>query len=345
MHEYSDKLIPQSHPVSKYVQKIAERIVSSAGLGHVKGYSPSPSSSSPFAIFGGDDVFDPDSTKFSGTSGGKDESVAINDEWEVYVINDDKTMNAFVLPGVFEIKPIFVAQFWTDGRLSSLHHRSVGGKIFVFTGILPVAKTEDGLASVMGHGSSLPLFLSFLPKSHSSSAPQNTNKTEIAHAVARHGGERMSSSKVLFALVILLELLGLDFGTGLNRLGLSLFLTWVSTFPRSKRKRLEDEEWTRLTYVYFLGIGYRTLGHRNRKVKASRNIKSKFERSYWWFRHLILSGRYRPNTYVESMLRPSRSSTVRLFLLPFISIYSSISSMPLSRPSIVSWPTLFLFLE
>lgn len=43
--------------------------------------------------------------------------------------------------------------------------------------------------------------------------------------VARHGGERMSSTKVLFALVLLMELLGLDFGTGLNRLGLSLFLT------------------------------------------------------------------------------------------------------------------------
>jgi predicted Zn-dependent protease len=41
-----------------------------------------------------------------------------------------------------------------------------GGKVVVYTGILPVTKTEAGLAVVMGH--------------------------EIAHAVARHGAERMS---------------------------------------------------------------------------------------------------------------------------------------------------------
>ena len=41
-----------------------------------------------------------------------------------------------------------------------------GGKVVVYTGILPVAKDENGLAVVMGH--------------------------EIAHAVANHGNERMS---------------------------------------------------------------------------------------------------------------------------------------------------------
>jgi predicted Zn-dependent protease len=41
-----------------------------------------------------------------------------------------------------------------------------GGKVVVYTGILPVTKTDDGLAVVMGH--------------------------EIAHAVAEHGSERMS---------------------------------------------------------------------------------------------------------------------------------------------------------
>ena len=58
-------------------------------------------------------------------------------EWEVTVIKDDKTMNAFALPG---------------------------GKIAVYTGIFPVAKTEAGLAAVMGH--------------------------EVVHALARHGGDR-----------------------------------------------------------------------------------------------------------------------------------------------------------
>jgi predicted Zn-dependent protease len=42
----------------------------------------------------------------------------------VYVIQDDKQKNAFVVPG---------------------------GKIFVFTGILPVTANKDGLATVLGH--------------------------------------------------------------------------------------------------------------------------------------------------------------------------------------------------
>ncbi len=41
-----------------------------------------------------------------------------------------------------------------------------GGKVVVYTGILPVTKDENGLAVVMGH--------------------------EVAHAVAKHGNERMS---------------------------------------------------------------------------------------------------------------------------------------------------------
>ncbi len=45
-----------------------------------------------------------------------------------------------------------------------------GGKVVVYSGILPVTKTEAGLAVVMGH--------------------------EIAHAIARHGNERMSQGLV-----------------------------------------------------------------------------------------------------------------------------------------------------
>ena len=45
-----------------------------------------------------------------------------------------------------------------------------GGKVVVYTGILPVTQTEAGLAVVMGH--------------------------EIAHAIAEHGNERMSQGLV-----------------------------------------------------------------------------------------------------------------------------------------------------
>ncbi len=64
-------------------------------------------------------------------------------QWEVTVIKDDKTANAFALPG---------------------------GKMAVYTGIFPVAKTEAGLAAVMGH--------------------------EVVHALALHGAERMSQGQV-----------------------------------------------------------------------------------------------------------------------------------------------------
>jgi predicted Zn-dependent protease len=60
-------------------------------------------------------------------------------QWQFAVIDDPKQVNAFALPG---------------------------GKVAVYTGILPVAADSDGLAVVMGH--------------------------EIAHVIARHGAERMS---------------------------------------------------------------------------------------------------------------------------------------------------------
>ena len=64
-------------------------------------------------------------------------------QWEVSVIKEDQTLNAFALPG---------------------------GKIAVYTGIFAVSKNEAGLAAVMGH--------------------------EVVHALARHGGERMSQNVV-----------------------------------------------------------------------------------------------------------------------------------------------------
>jgi len=64
-------------------------------------------------------------------------------QWEVTVLKDDKTANAFALPG---------------------------GKMAVYTGIFPMAKTEAGLAAVMGH--------------------------EVVHALARHGAERMSQGQL-----------------------------------------------------------------------------------------------------------------------------------------------------
>ena len=62
-----------------------------------------------------------------------------NLRWQYTVFDNDRQVNAFAFPG---------------------------GKIGVYTGMMPVAKTDAGLATVMAH--------------------------EVAHATARHGGERMS---------------------------------------------------------------------------------------------------------------------------------------------------------
>lgn len=51
-----------------------------------------------------------------------------------------------------------------------------GGKVVVYTGILPITKTEGGLATVMGH--------------------------EISHAIAKHGGERMSQGMLAQGLLV-----------------------------------------------------------------------------------------------------------------------------------------------
>ncbi len=64
------------------------------------------------------------------------------DKWEVVVFDNDQ-VNAFALPG---------------------------GKIGVYTGLLKVAKTQDQLATVIGH--------------------------EVGHVIAEHGNERMSQSSL-----------------------------------------------------------------------------------------------------------------------------------------------------
>ena len=82
-------------------------------------------------------------------------------KWDVSVIKDDKTMNAFALPG---------------------------GKIAVYTGIFPVAYNDAGLAAIMGH--------------------------EVVHALARHGGERMSQGFATQAALI-----GAAIGLGTQGIG------------------------------------------------------------------------------------------------------------------------------
>ena len=74
-------------------------------------------------------------------------------DWEFNLVNEN-TVNAWCMPG---------------------------GKVVVYTGILPITKDETGLAVVMGH--------------------------EIAHAVARHGNERMSQGMLVQGAGMTLDVL------------------------------------------------------------------------------------------------------------------------------------------
>ena len=69
-------------------------------------------------------------------------------KWEFNLI-EDKTVNAWCMPG---------------------------GKIVFYTGILPIAKSETGVAAIMGH--------------------------EVAHALANHGQQRQSASYVQQGIAI-----------------------------------------------------------------------------------------------------------------------------------------------
>jgi len=76
--------------------------------------------------------------------------------WEFTVIDEPKTVNAFALPG---------------------------GKVAVYTGILPITRDEAGLAAVLGH--------------------------EVSHVMARHSAERVSQQ---LGVQLTVQLAGAIFG-------------------------------------------------------------------------------------------------------------------------------------
>ncbi|KAF1831251.1 mitochondrial metalloendopeptidase OMA1 [Decorospora gaudefroyi] len=102
-------------------------------------------------------------------------------EWEVTVI-DSPEENAFVVPG---------------------------GKVFVFTGILPLCGGEDGIAAVLGH--------------------------EIAHVVAHHTAERMSH-----APIILLGVIALTF-VDVSLYSAKMIIDFLLSMPASRKHEAEAD--------------------------------------------------------------------------------------------------------
>lgn len=105
-----------------------------------------------------------------------------------------------------------------------------GGKVVVYTGILPVTKDETGLAVVMGH--------------------------EIAHAVAKHGNERMSQQLVT-------QMGGVALSQALEEKPDKTKQLWTAAFGLGSQvgvllpfSRLQETEADRLGLIFMAMAGY-----------------------------------------------------------------------------------------
>jgi metalloendopeptidase OMA1, mitochondrial len=120
------------------------------------------------------------------------QDVSTQFDWEVHLIDAPEIVNAWCMPG---------------------------GKMAVYTGILPVTKDATGLAVVMGH--------------------------EIGHAVARHGTERISQQ---YGAEILLGYLAGDYANLAGPIAqLAVFMPW------GRKQELEADH---IGIIYMARAGY-----------------------------------------------------------------------------------------
>jgi len=105
-----------------------------------------------------------------------------------------------------------------------------GGKVVVYTGILPVAQGEEGLAVVMAH--------------------------EIAHAVAEHGNERMSQG-------LLAQFGGMALSEALSTRPAATRNLWMTVYGVGAQygailpySRLQENEADRLGLIFMAMAGY-----------------------------------------------------------------------------------------
>lgn len=123
-------------------------------------------------------------------------------EWEVNLV-ESKDVNAWCMPG---------------------------GKIVVYTGILPYTKDDAGLAVVLGH--------------------------EIAHAVARHGNERMSQQLLAATGYMALDLAMTNQPTETRNLLLSAVGVGATVGVLLPFSRLHESEADRLGLIFMAKAGY-----------------------------------------------------------------------------------------
>jgi predicted Zn-dependent protease len=123
-------------------------------------------------------------------------------KWEYNTINDTE-INAWCMPG---------------------------GKVVVYTGLLPLAQTEEGLAVVMGH--------------------------EIAHAVARHGNERMSEGLLINLGGLVLEEALKEKKEETQLLFLTLYMVGSNLAVALPNSRMQESEADKLGLIFAAMAGY-----------------------------------------------------------------------------------------
>ncbi len=124
-------------------------------------------------------------------------------QWEFKVIDNDKMVNAFCLSG---------------------------GKVAVYTGILPLTRDDAGLATVLGH--------------------------ETAHAIARHGGERLSQQLVVEGIVAGTAIALSQSDPKKRDLYAGLLGAGATVGVLLPYSRLQESEADRLGLIYMAKAGY-----------------------------------------------------------------------------------------
>ncbi|ODV94632.1 hypothetical protein PACTADRAFT_21356, partial [Pachysolen tannophilus NRRL Y-2460] len=114
------------------------------------------------------------------SASGTEEDPLVN--WEIHVINSNDSPNAFVIPG---------------------------GKVFVFSSLLPIAKNDDGLATILAH--------------------------EFSHQLARHSAENLSKAPIYSLLSLVLYTI-----TGSDTLN-NLLIRSVIAMPASREMETEAD--------------------------------------------------------------------------------------------------------
>lgn len=140
-------------------------------------------------------------------------------KWEFKVV-EDKQVNAFCLPG---------------------------GKVVVYTGILPVTRDDAGLAAVVGH--------------------------EVAHAIARHGGERVSQQVLVTTGLTATQVALAQRDPAMTQLIMTGLGAGASVGILLPYSRHQESEADHLGLIYMAKAGYHPSAARDLWVRMSEAAK------------------------------------------------------------------------